>query len=151
MTDLRAFMDMAQELADKAEQGRRIKEAAEKGHVKTEPYERELAPGFDGELRKMVAQIVIGVWNTQHRPMKLNEIYQKLREKVAERIEDHDWPAIWGFPIKRTVDRRVNEAADYRFYTEKDEVPPIIALKAGTYQANPALFEKEVKEAIRQA
>ena len=148
MTDLDDFIETAQRLASEAQEGRRIQEAAKKGHVKSDFYERDPAPGYDGELRKMIAQVVMGTWNEQHRPMKLAEIYDKVKEKVTERMERKEWPAIWGYASKRTVDRRVNECADYRFYPEQGDIPPLLMLRAGTYVANPALFENEVKEEI---
>ena len=148
MTNLEEFIEDARELAQDAEEGRRVKEAAQKGHVKTEMYHRDPAPGQDGDLRQMIAQVVIGVWNKEKRAVRLAEIYQGVREKIQQRIEDHDWPNVWGFPIRRTVDRRVNECADWRFYESESGVTPIISTRPGWYLANPSLFEKAVKEEI---
>ena len=148
MTDLDAFIEDAKQLAADAEEGRRIKEATQKGSVKTPFYERDPAPGYDGEIRSMASQVVIGIWNKERRPVKLSEIYQGVREKIQHRIEDSDWPKVWLMPSKRTCDRRVNEAADLRFFESESETTPIICLKAGTYVCNPALFEQEVKDEI---
>ncbi len=126
--------------------GRKIAEAASKGHVQSEEFHRDPAPGYDGELRQMIAEHVWGVWNSERRPCRLSEIYEGVRARVQRRIEDGDWPKVWGYPIRRTCDRRCNEAADWRFYP--DEPTPIIQVKPGWYQANPALFEESVKSDI---
>ena len=141
------FLDLATELAEDAKEGQRIKEAASKGHVKTEQYYREPAPGYDGELREMASQFVFGVWNEERRACSLNEIWRGVCARIRQRQADNDWPKIWVAPIKRTMDRRVNEAADVRF-SEDGVTTPIICTKAGWYQANPALFEETVKKEI---
>ena len=144
--DIRRFLEDATSLADEAEQARKVQEAARNGYAKTPDYERDPAPGYDGHLRDLVASVVLGVWNEQKRPADLNEIYQGVRKKIAKEQEEQTWPRIWLFPSKRTVDRRCNETARPEFYPEG--LPPTICVKAGRYQANPALFEDTVKEAI---
>ena len=147
--DLDRFLEDAKSLKDEAEQGRKIQEAARNGFAKTPDYERDPAPGYDGHLRDLIASFVLGKWNEERRSVSLDEIYQGVREKIAREQEDKTWPKIWLFPSKRTVDRRTNETARLEFYM--DDVPPTVCVKAGHYQANPALFEEAVKDEIKLA
>ena len=142
--DLDRFLEDAQTLKEGYEEGVKIAEAARKGHVKTEMFYRDPALGYDGEIRSMIAEFVAATWHSKHRGASLAEIFQGVREKVSRRIDDHDWPSVWGFPIKRTVDRRTNETASTKFY----EIPLTICLKPGVYMINPMLFEPEVREEI---
>jgi hypothetical protein len=146
MNDLEKWLEDTVEVVEQVLESQRIKEAASKGYAKTPDYERDPAPGYDGHLRDLIAAFVLGKWNTERRAVSLSEIYQGVREKIAREQEDSTWPKIWLVPSKRTVDRRTNETAVPKFYPEG--FPPTICVKAGRYQANPALFEDSIKEAI---
>ena len=150
MTDLTDFLEIAQKLADEAEQGRRIKEAAEKGVVEPAFYRYESAPGFDGRIREHARDTVFRVWELERRPAKLAEIYQGVLQRIAGDIDDGSWPRAWdATPSKRTVDRRVNElaSADFSFWGAYD-CPPCMMVRPGYYQPNPMLFDDSVREEI---
>jgi len=89
-------------------------------------------------IRKLCVQAVFSVWNMEHRPTDLNEIYWFVHDKM----QDTSYP--YQPRSKRTVDRRVNEAASPDYY--EDNVARIACVMPGVYQPNPALFvEKEAE------
>jgi hypothetical protein len=116
--------------------------------------------------REIIVDFVYITWHKLHRPVSLQEIYfginifkngvlqeriQGVRERVKSRIDNEWWPYscfVQGKRIvrgKRTVDRRVNEAASPDFYT--DNKARICAVTQGIYCVNPALFAKKPLEA----
>lgn len=105
--------------------------------VKLPTYQRQLIPVSEAEgeeLRRIVVRAVFSVWNREGRPTDLREIYRFYQLHAPE-----DKP-LWS---KRTIDRRVNEAAS-PLYAENG-VPKIVAVTAGIYQVNPRLFLNEEK------
>jgi len=95
-------------------------------------------------IRQLVVKAVFAKWNKDKEPATLLSIFFKVQDNIKELITTaqwNRWKKEWGIPGKRTIDRRVNEAADPRFY--EDGVPKIVAVSAGVYQPNPALFVKE--------
>ena len=89
--------------------------------------------------RQLCIQAVFSIWAQEHRPAHLNEIYRFVRARIKDKIADREWP-FSPYRGKRTVDRRVNEAASPAFY--EDGVPKIVAVTSGIYQPNPFLFER---------
>lgn len=75
-------------------------------------------------LRQLCIEAVFSIWNREQRPAHLSEIWQMVRSKTTHG--------------KRTVDRRVNEAASPLF---SGPIPKIVAVTSGIYQPNPRLFE----------
>lgn len=89
-------------------------------------------------LRELCIQAVFWKWANKRCPTDLNEINAFVRAKIREKRKLGEWP----FPDyrgKRTIDRRVNEAACPSF--SEDGVAKIVAVTAGIYQPNPKLFE----------
>ncbi|MBT0160695.1 hypothetical protein G4O51_12015 [Candidatus Bathyarchaeota archaeon A05DMB-2] len=84
-------------------------------------------------IRKLCVQAVFSVWNRERRPASLSEIFAFVRSKML----DPSYP--FSVRSKRTVDRRVNEAASPDFYA--DNVAKIACVSPGIYQPNPKLFE----------
>ena len=76
MTDLTDFLETAQKLADEAEEGRRIKEAAQKGYVNTAPYVRQSDANEDERLREMAREVIFETWHKERRAASLNEVYE---------------------------------------------------------------------------
>ncbi len=99
-------------------------------------------PRYLKVIRGLAVEAVYIVWNRKHRPASLWEIYSLVMAKVQDKIptaERLPWRAgVWKIPSKRTVDRRVNEAADPRFYKK---LTPIIAVGPGFYMPNPQTFD----------
>jgi len=96
-------------------------------------------------IRKLAVEAVYKIWNTEHRPADLMDIYVIVTEKIGKLRADDEWP--WReYRSKRTVDRRVNEASSKDFYA--DGIPKICAVTSGVYQPNPAIFEKKPLEAV---
>lgn len=88
-------------------------------------------------LRQLVVEAVFAKHNAKHQNSTLTEIYDAVRQRVDQLRTVGRWP--WKYtPSKRTVDRRVNEAADPRFYG--GGAPKIVAVTAGVYAVNPVLF-----------
>lgn len=74
-------------------------------------------------LRQLCIEAVFSIWNRERRPAQLTEIWNIVKVKTHHG--------------KRTVDRRVNEAASPLF---GGAVPRIVAVTSGVYQPNPKLF-----------
>ena len=103
--------------------------------------------------RELIVDVVFIAWRRVHRAVSLQEVYwgfftfkggvQQERvlgvcERVQSRIDNDLWPYA-RFPRgKRTVDRRVNEAASADFYA--DNVARIACVSPGVYQPNPVLL-----------
>lgn len=86
----------------------------------------------------MAVEAVFAVWNEYRLPANLEDIYHLVKVKISKAKELKTWK--WGTPSKRTIDRRVSDAADPKFY-EVSGVPKIVAVTAGIYRPNPILFE----------
>ena len=98
-------------------------------------------PELSKRLRQYVVEAVYAKWNTKQKPSTLISIFYTVQDKINEQRKIGLWPKEWRQPGKRTIDRRVNEAADSRFYEGK---PKIVAVTAGVYQPNPEFFACEV-------
>lgn len=96
------------------------------------------------KLRQYVVETVFKKWAKDEKPATLISIYFSVHDRIGKERQIGVWPREWKQPGKRTVDRRVNEAADPRFY--ENGVPKIVAVTAGVYQPNPILFEGEQNE-----
>lgn len=90
-------------------------------------------------LRLMIVEEVFARFARDKKPMALIGIFGRVQERVLELKKLGSWPREWRVPGKRTIDRRVNEAACPAFY--EGGVPKIVAVTAGWYQPNPALFQ----------
>jgi hypothetical protein len=90
-------------------------------------------------LRQYIVEAVFARYNEKHKPSNLLNIYLNVDARI-EREWPVIWPKRWGKPSKRTVDRRVSEAADPRYYP--DNLPKIVAVTAGVYTVNPVLFKE---------
>jgi len=124
-----------QETIDKARGFDQLSSAMKQGWV---PSPHEPMPENESYLRVLrakAANAVYSIWNESQGPATLGQIYSRVQANIAW---DKGWPIEWASPSKRTVDRRVNEAADPRFY---EGSTPIIAIKAGSYCPNPVRFE----------
>lgn len=104
-------------------------------------WKPQLVPAGESEceaIRKLAVEAVYKIWNMEHRPADLMDIYVIVTEKISVLRQSDEWP--WReYRSKRTVDRRVNEASSKDFSV--DGVPKIVAVSAGLYCVNPALFE----------
>jgi hypothetical protein len=100
--------------------------------VKLATWQPQLIPLSEQErdwIRQVIVEAVFSIWNTEHRPTNLQEIFNIYVEKCKkEKVRIRK---------KRTVDRRVNEAASLEFGAR------IVSNTSGMYQPNPRLFEVE--------
>lgn len=104
--------------------------------------------------RDIIVGVVFAVHSVEKRPASLAEIYYGVRSKGKDKqwivkvngvrqrvyalIDDKEWPYAQFVRCKRTVDRRVNDAASPDFY--KNRIPKIVAVTHGIYQVNPKLI-----------
>lgn len=100
--------------------------------------------------RTLAVAVVSITWHLLKRAVSLQEIYDGIlimkngveqrringiRQRVQDMLDAGDW-AFAKFPrSKRTVDRRVNEAAAADFYP--DHIARIVLVEPGIYQPNP--------------
>jgi hypothetical protein len=103
--------------------------------------------------RDLIVDFVSIAWRRLHRAVNLQEIYDGIyffsngiaqdhllgvKERVQSRIQNELWPYAPFVRSKRTVDRRVNEAAAADFY--EDHRAQIVCCSPGIYQLNPELI-----------
>jgi hypothetical protein len=103
-------------------------------------------PTYLEVIRQMAIEAVYSVWNQHRRPAHLWEIYHIVMAKIEDKLPSTaglPWRGnVWERPSKRTVDRRVNEAADPRFY---QDVTPLVAVSPGHYMPNPRTFDGQTR------
>ena len=151
--DKQAVLDFIEQNEADGEEGRRIKTAAQGGKVEPVYYKYESAPGESGRLREMARSVIFDVWNKEKRPARLREIFEGVRRRIAEDMDDGAWPKLWNPNVdKRTVDRRVNELSEDRpeFWPNYD-FAPCLMVKPGFYCPNPMLFDDKVRQEIVKA
>ena len=116
-------------------------QAASSGATKKLPSWRPQGIPLDEDerkaLRALCTQAVFSTWYQEHRPTQLSEIYRFVKAKITEKSAAREWP-FSEYRGKRTIDRRVNEAACGAY--SEDGVARIVAVTAGVYQPNPELF-----------
>jgi len=102
--------------------------------VKLPTYRKQIVPVTEKEaqqIRDIVTRAVFSVWNLEGRPTDLAEVYRFYRTHLPESAK-----VVWS---KRTVDRRVEEAAT------PEHGAKIVCVTAGIYQVNPELFLEKSK------
>ena len=123
-----------QETIDKARFGEQLESALRQGSAVTPRQPPPSDKRYMELIRVHVVRAVYAIWNLQGVHADLWMIYNRVQDTL---FMDPDFRKDWTPPSKRTVDRRVNEAADPRFA----DPTPIIAVKAGLYIPNPVNFD----------
>lgn len=100
--------------------------------MKTPAFAYEGDENMIKELRQRCIRAVYALWGMYERPLSLSEIYNHVTENM---IGDSSWK--WYLPLKRTVDRRINETADQKYWPGET---PCISVHAGYYIPNPLSF-----------
>jgi hypothetical protein len=139
--------------SEESDMAQQILEAVKKGSVPTPRFKPKFLQNTKNMdmIRLYVKFAVFGRWNTKKEFSTLLQIYNLVSKRIKDYIATAQyryWSPRWRVPGKRTVDRRVNECADKRFWD--NEITPIIALKAGLYMPNPALFEGEIQDELNR-
>jgi hypothetical protein len=111
------------------------------GVLKTTAYKPQPPPSPEQaqHIRKLVVRAVYGLCYCQKKAT-LQAIFHRVGDMIREMRSMGTWPYRTWQPGKRYVDRRVNEAADPRFY--EDEPPKIVCVTAGVYSTNPELTQQ---------
>ena len=122
-----------QDSLDKVRFGEQVQKALHQGNVRTPDYAFEKDETFLKELRLRCVRAVYALWGMFEQPASLSSIYDHVTENI---LRDPSWKH--ALPLKRTIDRRVNETADKRFWP--DEKTPCIAVRAGWYIPSPLQF-----------
>lgn len=110
--------------------------------IRDTPYKRE--------LREMVVRAVYGRWHVINKAMTLDDVFLRVEREAKIAHAQGQW-SYQVMPIKRTVDRRVNEAADPRFYD--GESPPLRMVPpkgSGLYLPNPERFTGEDRRTLEK-
>ena len=97
-------------------------------------------PDKSEAIRNLAIKTVYAKYNQTGTPSTLAEISEKVKQQINTLILNGQWPKTWGFPSKRTIDRRVNEACEPKWFT--DGVPRLAAVRAGCYTVNPVRFKQ---------
>jgi hypothetical protein len=108
--------------------------------------------------RELIADFVFIAWRKLQRPVSLDEIYDGaasfkngvaqdgimgVHARVQSRIDNELWPYAKFPRSKRTVDRRVNEAAADQYCP--DNISYLACVNPGVYQPNPRRLGSEHK------
>lgn len=113
---------------------------------KLETWQPQKIPMSDGECeeyRVLCRQSIFARWRNKSQASTLQDIYGDVVRRVKERINAGDWPYDPFVRSKRSIDRRVNETAEAKYYPKK--IVMVVAVSAGLYAPNPSLFmEKPV-------
>ena len=123
-----------------------IAKAVRYGYVKTPPVYRIPREEPARALRDLIVRAVYAYWNVHRKPMHITRspaIYEAVLNRIRTLKQMGEWP--WKIPIKRTIDRRVNECADKRIW---DGPTPLIGLGGGWYMPNPAKFEEPTRSEL---
>jgi len=101
--------------------------------------------------QQLAIEAVYGYWNQYRRPAGLKDIEARVREKIRILMADGKWPYEPVEKIqKRTIDRRVNEAASQNplenYFLVDSRTPRIVRVEINEhdsfYKPNPALYEE---------
>ena len=117
----------------------------------TPPSGAPMSEAEQEAYREKVREVVFGVWYNFRRPACLAEIYFGVKEEasgkillsgVRSRVQQLIRDGCWAFATfarsKRSVDRRVNEAASPDFYS--DNLAMIVSVNPGVFQPNPEVL-----------
>lgn len=132
----------------KAEQ---ILQAVKKGHVATPSFQPRFLQDKEYLLtiRQLCRQAIYAVWNKEKRSASLYEIRNFVKSKIKERIEAGEWDlSKWKFPGFSTIDRRINETADKKYW--KDGKTPCIGVGKGLYAPSPLCFEDDTRRELEE-
>jgi hypothetical protein len=111
------------------------------------PQDNRELEAYRGLIREVVFSVfrekkeLLAQQGMPSQPVSLGEIYLEVRSRVAVRQRCGSWP--YRVHGKRWLDRRVNECACPKY--SEDGVPKVVAVTAGHYEPNPALFVKPLE------
>ena len=124
---------------------RRVEEAIEKGHVQTPTFIPEFYAdkSYIEALQWLAFYSIRGYLSEHRKSATLQDIYNRVIEKIRSAIREGAWPREWKIPSKRSVDRRVNETASknpLENHIMRGDKPRVISTRAGEYVPSPALY-----------
>ena len=141
-------MDSAVKLRDEAIQARRIMDASE-GRVVNPIVRKKLPKEYAPKLRAIIVTGIFERWNDGDR----TDIYigdvkdcPEVKATLQKWRDMGEW--IWGNPGDLSHRRRVEEAADPKFW---ERSPPLLMTKQAFYRPNPFYLDPETKKAMREA
>lgn len=147
--NLDQFFSSAITLAKQAEEGQKIKEAFQQGHISSANYRYEAPKEYIQYLRFLVQRSVFARWTRERTPSTLAQIYRDVLVFIQAEVDSEKWPTTWlSKPSKRTVDRRVNESADSKYFPDRET--PLICLIAGVYSPSPRKFTEESRSRLME-
>ena len=138
-------------LLNEAETAGRVREAIAKGHVATPTFIPEFYADktYIESLQWLAFFSIRGYFSEHQKAASLDDIYSRVLENIRASKRERTWPEGWGFPRKRSIDRRVNEIASakpHENHIMHGAKPRAIAATAGFYLPNPALYEDVAKK-----
>jgi len=137
-------------VAQKINTLRRVEEAIATGHVQTPSFLPAFFEdkGYIGTLQWLTFYAIRGYVSEHRKPAPLQDIYNRVAEKIRVAQREGHWPKDWRFPGRSTIDRRANEIASSNEEENKimrNDVPRALGLGGGFYIPNPALYEDVAK------
>jgi len=133
-------------VATKIDTLRRVEEAVATGHVQTPTFLPEFYEDkpYIEALQWLTFYAIRGYVSEHRRPAPLQDIYNRVAEKIRVAQSENKWPKTWRFPGRSTIDRRANEVASANSKENRimrKGLPRALGLGGGLYIPNPALYE----------
>ena len=151
--DLDHFLKDALALAEKANKADKVLKIAD-GEILKSPNEDKKPPSqYVKAIRFHSVNAVFDMWNDQIAHNKQGEdiyiglIVVKVQTHIKELLKFGEWE--WTVPGELTTRRRIEEAADARYYPDTRR-PAIVCITDGYYRPNPFYLSPETREAMRE-
>jgi len=96
-------------------------------------------------VRQYCVRAVYAFWNQFKQPVDYFHIVEWVMKKL---MEDGLAEKYQRLPSKETIERRVRETVDIKFYG--DGITPVIRVKECLYMPNPEKFDGEEKEKMKK-
>lgn len=128
----------------------RIKDAMNEDNLSTPSFIPEFFEdkNYIEALQWLVFCAVRGYVSEHRQPAPLQDIRNRVFEKVRAMQKEGSWKEGWKFPGRDTIDRRINEIASpnqKENHIMKNGVARALGLGNGLYVPNPVLYEDVAK------
>ena len=152
-TTLEDFIATAEAMAEENKGASKVNKIAQGEAVKNPQADMKPPPEYVKAVRFHAINAVFDIWNEQikasseGRDIYIGDLTKPVQDKVRFLVSLGAWK--WGIPSDLTVRRRVEEAADIRYYPETGH-PAIVCISDGYYRPSPFYLSPETREAIRE-
>jgi hypothetical protein len=147
------FIKEALRLRDAGAKGEKIARLASGEVVRNPQRDSKPPPEYVRAVRFHAINAVFDIWNEQveasgeGRDIYIGDITKPVQDRVRFLASVGAWK--WGIPSDLTVRRRVEEAANPKYYPETGR-PAVACISEGYYRPSPFYLSPETRQAIRE-